>query len=71
MVSAKLCMLSENKLQDQDIKNHINFKIVIILFHIIAEITAIIHDSWGASQSLDIKLKLKIKNKRRKITSLL
>jgi uncharacterized Tic20 family protein len=47
-------MLSENKLQDQDKKNHINFKIVITLFHIIAAITAIYHEPL-ATQSLDIE----------------
>jgi hypothetical protein len=47
-------MLSENKLQDQDIKKPINFKIVIKPFHIIADTTAINHEPW-ATQSLDIK----------------
>lgn len=62
-VSAKLCMLSENKLQDQDIKNQINFKIVIIVFHIIADNTAKVQELIEV-QSTDIYLVRKVKNKR-------
>jgi hypothetical protein len=54
-------MASENKLQDQDIKNQINFKIVIKAFPVTADKTATNQELWEATQSLDI-LKI-LKNK--------